>query len=149
MDINYNSMNFILSNAIKPTYALPVKMNLSLEEYIKSQVHFPLMGYVIPERNIDEYLKAYEYITKYDKENLFYDDFFRVSRYFYQDISSSIKNAAVIPDGFDFTVSVGAIENIPTVYIDSKSLDSEGRELWKSKIDYLENNMNHGFIEMR
>lgn len=99
----YQKFNYILMNSLNLNYPnmVPDELVFSLGEYLKSQMHFPVMPYT-DNRSLREYFLAYQYykgIVKNESEQCFY----KVVKYFYEDVAKAL-DAANKSDKFNFFI---------------------------------------------
>lgn len=106
--IPYNFYNHILVNAKYHVFNLnkDFRIKFSFYEYVKSQMHFPLVVY-LNNRNPNDYKEVYLFLTS----NLDISKprcMEKIVRYFYRDISNSLINIGV--EG-DFELDLECLED--------------------------------------
>lgn len=92
--IPFNFYNHFLVNARFHVFNLEQNFNLrfSFYEYIRSQMHYPLVVY-LSDRNPEDYKKIYLDLKSFSvPEEEDFEIYYRVIRYFYKDIYSSLSN---------------------------------------------------------
>lgn len=142
MEVNYSGYNHVLCNSIKPTYTIPSGLTFTLEDYIKSQLYFPLMPYSV-ERELKDYSRALTVIEDGVEDPEYLSSFYKVVNYFYRDLAVSIINAVdKYPDSkFDFYVTSAIEDLLPREQIDDsdikKYIEKEHEELWRNKAEVL------------
>lgn len=108
--VPFDRYNCIIVNSfqdLKSHLGIPNGLVFSFEEYVKSQVHFPLMVYK-PGRTIEQYLETYKFLVETNSQfsSDTFDDFVKVVRYFYEDLSSTMLNCSPSePDNFNFYIN--------------------------------------------
>lgn len=130
--IPYNLFNHILVNARFHVFNLNEGFDItfSFYEYVKSQMHFPLVVY-LNNRSPEDYKKVYLYLTSEDKSvyssldggyNEVLDSITKVVKYFYKDISNSLAN---IGARGNFNLDLNCLESLG---IEFQSLDGDFNE---------------------
>lgn len=120
--IPYNLFNHILVNAKFHVLNLNngFDIKFSFYEYVKSQMHFPLVVY-LNNRNHEDYKDVYLSLTDSSNE-MDLKSLEKVVRYFYKDISNSLVNIGV--EG-QFTLDLECLENLG---IEFRELDGSFNE---------------------
>ncbi|MNM81263.1 hypothetical protein D3C81_932590 [compost metagenome] len=142
--VPYYNFNHIVCNSILPNYRIPNNLTFTLENYIKSQLHFPMVAYD-EGRSVIDYNSALAVVEKrkLSQENI--DRFFRVVRFFYEDIARSISNSMELykTDNFNFYIQSKFTDLLPVEIIESNNLKdyvsefSDGKDEWELKVDIL------------
>ena len=127
--IPFNKMNYLLVNCKRKIWEVNHGMTISFFEYVKSQMHYPLIPYV-QDRDLEIYKKVYLHLVGKGRCNK--DLIEKVLRYFYFDIYSCLVNTN--QQGEDFNLDLSCLESIfPKHYLDEKvSLNEKTLELLKA-----------------
>lgn len=157
MFLSYVNYNFILCNSLKPVYEIPSGLEFSVEEYIKSQIHFPLMSDAL-DRDFKDYLNALAVVDEDDRSTKKLESFNKVLKYFYTDLAEAITNGYKSND-FEFSVKSNLDNILPKEYITVDNIgnyvkkDSSEPVTWahKTKIlqEFSKNSNNPVLLEMR
>lgn len=145
--IAYNKYNCLLGNIKDPVYKIPNHAIFTLDQYIKSQLHFPFVANK-EGRSVLEFLGAYKIISSNDltnEKNL--RDFSKVLNYFYTDISSVIESSKK-EDGFDFELSSNCVTGFSVEVFNAET----SKDAWVKKVEKLKDLAISGepvLIEMR
>lgn len=133
--VPYSKWNCVLANSTKPIYPLPNNLLFTVENYIKSQMHFPLVCYR-DGRELDDYLRAMEVIEDNSDNVECLESFYKVLKYFYIDLALCIENSVheECDSGFNFFVDC-ELESLPRETFRVDSVQSEF--LWRSKVQKL------------
>jgi hypothetical protein len=127
--IPFTKMNYLLINSKRKVWDVSYGLKISFYEYVKSQMHYPLMPYV-HSRNLNYYKEVYLHLTgegKCDKEIIG-----KVIKYFYYDIYNCLKNTNQA--GEDFELDFSSVESLfPSVSLnDNLDLNQKILELYKA-----------------
>lgn len=127
--IPFNKMNYLLVNCKRQIWPVDHGMSISFFEYVKSQIHYPLIPYV-QDRDIEIYKKVYLYLTGRGKCKK--DVIESVLRYFYFDIYSCLVNTNQQEE--DFELDLSCLETLfPKYYLeDGVSLNEKTLEILKA-----------------
>lgn len=108
----YNRYNAILSNSWKELFSIPSGLEFRLSEYVKSQLHFPLV--VNKEgRNLEDYLNVIDILENPELiDDVKGDSLNRVLCNFYDDIGNAINNVCSLPSDFQFSLDCNLSEKL-------------------------------------
>ena len=137
----YQKYNYILINSLNIEHAnyVPQDLLFSLGEYLKSQMHFPILPYT-RDRSLREYFLAYEYYKGVTGEEL-EQAFYKVVKYFYNDIAKSVELAiSNNTDTFNFFIDCSSVPNVNVEKVDDAFINkfiSGDSSIAKKKVDFL------------
>lgn len=125
--VKFTEMNaFLLSSLSEnlPVYAqfpLPSGVVFTFADYIKSQLHFPLVAY-LPNRSLVDYKLVYDYLfdpSKLKDSGISAPNIFKtltkVVKYFYSDVAASIQNRVASTEDFEFQIDFSTLDFAPRV----------------------------------
>lgn len=102
MNIPHTHMNhFLVSTFSDSESILCHKPLISFTEYLKSQIQYDIVS-TLYNRDILEYNNAYNYLKGKDTSNRAKQDYYKVIRYYYSDVSDMVLNSS--EDFEDFSV---------------------------------------------
>lgn len=104
MLLPYNYYNHVMHNLIRKVYSLPNDVEFNIVEYIKSQIHSPLLANHY-DRPLVAYINALKLIEG-DMSKECVKDFKTVLRYFYRDVCESIKGGTKEEADSDFNFNI-------------------------------------------
>lgn len=155
--VPYTHYNFVLCNSLRSVYLLPSNLVFTFEEYVKSQLHFPLVS-LNHGRSIDDYYKTLNYLDN-DTDSLDVKNSLQnVISWFYVDVAKSVFGCRKENDyDFSFSVDSVSIDGVPKQRIldtdVKKNLGSSFSDVdWKNKANFLlkmSEESNFMLLEMR
>lgn len=137
MKVPFFKFNVILINAVIPEREIRSGYTFSLTEYIKSQVHCPILVDFDKSRDLKDYFKAYDILMGYSTAYEDQDSFKRVVEYFYKDILAVVKSQEKFGDIDKF---IFYLECEPVSFIPYKTVKSGLTT--RQKIEELEKMLN-------
>lgn len=131
--VSYQEYNSVLCNGIRPIINIPTNLTFTFEDYIKSQIHFPMMPYV-GGRELQDYVNSCKFLEHKNTSEEVITSICKVLKYFYLDLASSILESGKrfnFNSDFNFFIekSCDSIFNVEVVETDELS--------WKDKVDLL------------
>lgn len=110
MNIPHCNMNHFLISSFK-SYGSVLKLKplITFVEYLKSQIQYDIVS-VLYNRDILEYNNAYNYLKGTDKSERAFEDYKKVIRYFYLDVSNMILKSS---EDFEEDFSIIGKNEIP------------------------------------
>ena len=119
-EVPYSEFNYILANCEEDVFDIPTNLTFDFKEYVKSQIHFPLVTR-IKHRNLSDYLEVLNALEEKRISDEAIPKYIKVLKFFYQDIGHSILNTKSINNDSDFrfyvhvdTLNVLAKRSVPS-----------------------------------
>lgn len=158
--VPYTHLNHVLSNYRGSVTFIPTDLTFTVEEYVKAQLHFPLVPYV-HNRSLEDYKKAYEVVIDGARSDDSLKAFYKVLRYYYRDIGTAIINTnnSSRELGFEFYMSTDLKDVLPKKVITSENVgdyveeSDADKEPWLQKaialVNLSDESKSLSLIEMR